>query len=152
MKLVPGWNILDNFFFFFFFFLCIFKTCKVIWILMLSLCLVCSQKTRTRSVQNVRRHACSAMVKISRDHQDLMLVSLYLCVCLSVFVFDVLSEKKDSICTKRYETCMFCYGQNQQGPSGFHACKYLFVCVCVRVCQNNSHGCFYCLRYWICRL
>ncbi|XP_030854672.1 exportin-5 isoform X2 [Strongylocentrotus purpuratus] len=30
-------------------------------------------KTRTRSVQNVRRHACSAMVKMCRDHQTLML-------------------------------------------------------------------------------
>eukprot|EP00057_Strongylocentrotus_purpuratus_P015611 XP_011670085.1 PREDICTED: exportin-5 [Strongylocentrotus purpuratus] len=32
-----------------------------------------TKKTRTRSVQNVRRHACSAMVKMCRDHQTLML-------------------------------------------------------------------------------
>ncbi|XP_071502509.1 exportin-5-like [Diadema antillarum] len=32
-----------------------------------------TKKTRTRSVQNVRRHACSALVKMCRDHQDLML-------------------------------------------------------------------------------
>lgn len=32
-----------------------------------------TKKTRTRSVQNVRRHACSAMVKMCRDHQELML-------------------------------------------------------------------------------